>query len=74
MTSPVITKVEEIGLKLSSIFTWTVKDGGGDDVGLTRGRLRRERRRSRDVTALPMAALFVTVPVVCSELKSLVIP
>jgi hypothetical protein len=54
------------------IYTWTVAEGGGDDVWRTLGRLRRERRKSRDVTALPTTAVFVTVPV-CSELHSAVI-
>ena len=59
-------------ITFSLIYTWTVAEGGGDDVWRTLGRLRRERRKSRDVTALPTTAVFVTVPV-CSELHSAVI-
>ena len=56
-----------------SMSVWTVVDGGGDDICRARGRLRRDLRKSRDVTALPMAAQLVTVPV-CSELASPVAP
>ncbi len=59
-------------ITFSLIYTWTVAEGGGDDVWRTLGRLRRERRKSLDVTALPTTAVFVTVPV-CSKLHSAVI-
>ena len=50
-----------------SISVCTVVEGGGEEVCRARGRLRRDLRKSRDVTALPIATELVTVPLVCSE-------